>query len=301
MNVELLGFTTYLILVKFEGSMPPVEEIQKAFKDEPKIQFAAITKGDYDAVAYLLGENSFEAEENLWKVMSETPLSKYNARWYMVPFGQYSFVPLRSEFIDNVLAQRQWHRRRFVVITSTQEDILKREFILLKELNSNAIVDFSEVDKKHDLGRGASRYTYQQLKDDGVITRSTITITNLPFKYIGIFRAETINPNEVNRDMHKLMAEQLSYGPIVNKYALIGNTSMPESLTLFIPITKSEELEDAMAPLTSLKGMTTKGLIASKVLTGSLCYRRFDNTYTRQYSALLRLKKLEPQRTVEYE
>ena len=81
----------------------------------------------------------------------------------MVPFGQvYSFVPLRQEFVDKILGQRQWHRRRFVVITPTQEDILKREYLLLTELNENAAMGFSEIDKKHGLGRGASRYTYQQ-------------------------------------------------------------------------------------------------------------------------------------------
>ncbi len=300
-DVEILGFTTYLIFVKFEGNTPSVEELEKAFKAEPKIQFAVVTKGDYDIVAYLLDENSFKAEATLWKIMSETDLGKYDAKWYMVPFGQYSFVPLRDEFVENILSKRQWHRRRFVTVTPTQEDILKREFILLKELNNSSNADFSDIDKKYNLGRGASRYTYQQLKGEGVITRATITMTKLPLKYIGIFRVETTNPNEVNKNIHELMIEQLHYGHIANKYALAGNTSMPESLTLFIPIMEREELEDAMAPLTSMKGMSTKGLVVTKVLVGSLCYRRFDNTYTRQHSALLRLKKLEAQTTIEYE
>lgn len=301
-DTELLGFTTYLILVKFEAGMPPTDELRRAFENAPKIQFAAITKGDYDVVAYMLDENSVKAEDDLWKIMSETTLSKYDAKWHMVPFGQaYSFMPLREEFIEKVLSQRQWHRRRFVVITPTQEDILKREFLLLKELNANANMDFSEIDKKYGLGRGASRYTYHQLIDEGVIIRPTINLANLPLRYIGMLRTETVNPGEVSKNRYRLLMEELEYGTIANKYALIGNTSMPESLTFFIPIVIGNELEDASAPLALVKGTVTRSLIISQILTGSLCYRRFDNMHAKQYSTLLALKKVEQKKIIEYE
>lgn len=301
-DVETLGFTKYLIFVKFEGELPPLEELEKAFTAEPKIQFAVVTKGDYDIVAYLLDENSFKAEDDLWKIMSETPLSKYNAKWHMIPFGQtYSFVPMRQDFIESILVQRQWHRRRFVIITPTREDILKREYLLLKELNKNASMDFSEIDNKYRFGSGASRYTYQQLVSEGIIARPTVTLTKLPLKYIGILQTETVNPGEVSRDRYRLLNEELEYGSIANKYALIGNTSMPESLTLFVPITSNYEIEDTSAQLRLIKGTITRSMIISKVLVGSLCYRRFDNMHTAQYQRLLSQKKTEPKEIIEYE
>jgi DNA-binding Lrp family transcriptional regulator len=276
--------------------------MQKTFQGEPMVQFAAATKGDYDMLAYMLSENSFNAEEILWRIMADSLLSKYDAKCYMVPFGQiYSFVPMRTEFIEKVLARRQWHRRRFIVITPTQEDILKREFLLLKELNENAAVDFSEIDNKYGLGRGASRYTYQQLKAEGIIARPTITMSGLPLRYIGILQTETLNPGEVNKNKNKLRIEELEYGPITNKYALIGNTSIPEGVVFFIPIIRDEDLEDATTRLASIKGTITRSMIISKILSGSLCYRRFDNMHSVQYPSLLREKKVEPQEAIEYE
>ena len=302
-DTAALGFTTYLILVKFDGGVPPVEEMKKAFSSEPRVQFAAITKGEYDVLAYLLDEDSVKAEDNLWKIMSETSLSRYNARWHMVPFGQvYSFVPLRQEFVDKILGQRQWHRRRFVVITPTQEDILKREYLLLTELNENAAMGFSEIDKKHGLGRGASRYTYQQLKTEGIITRPTITMYGIPLKYLGIMSVETENPKKVSETKHNLLHNELVYGNMMNKYALIGNTSMPEGSVLFIPVMTDGELEAAAQYMESgVKGIAIKTMIVSTILTGSLCYRRFDNNYSRQHATLIRLKKAEPGNLIEYD
>lgn len=300
-NTEIIGFAAYLILVKFETNIPPVEDMVAAFKSEPKIQFAATTKGDYDIVAYMLDENSVKAENDLWKIMSETALSKYNAKWYMVPFGQtYSFVPLRKEFIEQVLQQKQLQRQN-TAITPVRDTILKREFILLNELNNQAVMDFSVIDKKYNFGSGASRYTYQRLKENGIIIRPTIMMTRLPIKYIGILQTETINPKEVREDRYKLLIEEVEYAQITNKYALIGNTSIPEGLTLFMPITEESDLEHALLPL-KLHGTKTKSMIILKMLVGSLCYRRFDNTYTNLYSSLVTQKKVKPQeKTFNYE
>ncbi len=301
-DTRVLGFATYLILVKFEDGVPPIDELRGAFDAEPRIQFAAFMKGDYDAIAYLLDEDSFSAEETLWKLMSGEHLSRYRARWYMVPFGQiYSFVPLRTDFIDKVLSRRQWHRKRFVTIDMNKADVLKREYLLLKELSTNAAMNLSDIDTEHGLGKGASRYTFHQLKEEGIIVRPTITIQNIPLKYIGMLMTETISPAEVARCKSNLRIEELRYGYLLNRYALIGNTSMPESVVFFMPVTGKDELLDATSNLSHINGTVTRSSIIAKVLVGELCYRRFDNVYSIQYPSLLRERKIQPQEMTEYE
>ncbi len=301
-NTSAFGFTTYLILVNFEDDKPSVEELTDAFKREHKVQFAAVVKGDYDVIAYMLAENSAQAEDDLWSIMSRTSLAKYNAKWNMIPFGQvYSFVPLRKEFIEDVLAEMQTHGKKPSDMAPTKTMLTKREFMILDELNNNAALDFSVLDRKFGLGRGASRYTYQKLRDKGIITRATLTITDMPVRYIGILRIETVNPGELSGERYRLLYEELEDGPMANKYALIGNTSMPEGLTLFIPIVEKDELEDALAPLSSINGTTLNSMIISKTLTGSLCYRRFDKTHTLQYISLLGQKKVELQQKKDYD
>ena len=301
-NVEALGFTTYLILVKFEKDMPTIEEMEIAFKSNPTIQFAAMTKGEYDIIAYMLDENSIKAQDNLWGIMSETALNKYNAEWNMTPFGQvYSFVPLRQEFIDNVIVQKQQIRKRDITTTQFKKGILRREFILIKELNKDAADNFLDIDRKYGLTYGTSRYTYNQLIEKGIIIRATVTLTTLPIRYINVFKTQTVNPAEVKENRYKLLLEELEDRQIINKYALIGNTSMPESLTLFAPVTDMEGLEDMVTPLRNIRGTMTKAMIISRVFVGSLCYRKFDNTYTKQHMSLLRQKKVEPEALLKYD
>ncbi len=302
-DTEALGFESYLVLIKFEGQLPPVNEIKETLNKEPKVQFAAITKGEYDVIVYVLDEHSTIAQDNLWKMMSETILSKYNARWHMIPYGQtYSSVPLRQEFIEKILARRQWHRRRFVVITPAKEDMLKREFLLLKELNRNAAIDFSEIDKKYRLGQGASRYTYHQLIEEGIIIRPTITLTSLQTKYLSILKTDTINPNEASRTRANLLLDIVEDGQLTNKYSLIGNISIPEGAVMFMNVATEGELEQEIDKLIrEWKGVIVSSLIVTDVLIGSLYYRRLDNKYSRQYATLIRLNKIEPTTPQDYE
>lgn len=300
-NAEAMGFTTYLIFIKFENTPPSADNLAKAFQAEPKVQLAAIVKGDYDAIAYLLDENSEKAEDTLWKIMSETQLSSYNAKWYMVPLGQvYSFIPLREEFIDKVIGQQQWHRTKSAM-TQTKKSVMKREFILLKEMNKDSSVDFSEIDNDYGLGRGASRYTYQRLLEEGTIIRPTITMNTIPLRYIGILLVETLNPKKVSETRANLLSGELEYGPLINKYSFIGNASMPEGSILVLPVVKEGEMEEATKALMSnVKGISVRTLIISKILVGSFCYRRFDNAYSRQYNSLIRLGKISSTKPTAY-
>ena len=154
LDVRKLGFTTYLLMIKFDNKIPMAKEIITALKDKENIQFAALTTGDFDLVIYLLGYDPVETEDDLWKLRSETPLGNYKATWHLIPFGQvYSFIPIRGVFLDNFYKIRQRSKQESSELVSLRE----RELILLKELNENSTRKFTEIENKNKLVRGSAR------------------------------------------------------------------------------------------------------------------------------------------------
>ncbi len=299
-NTTALGYAMYLLLIKFEESIPTLQELKDAIVPNSKIQFAAELKGEYDLVMYILDEDPIKAEDNLWEFRSSTALGAYKAAWYLTPFGQtYSFVPLRSEFIDDILKTAVWGKAKKSG-SSPQRRLKQREFLVLKELNGNSIEDFASIDKRYGLGMGGSRYAYHKLIEDGIIVRPTVTV-NLSMKYLGIILMETMNASETRETRHRLLFDTIEYGQLCNKYSLTGNIGSPEGLICFMPVVNQEDLDNEIEHLQeSVKGMIFRTLIVTNIIVGSLCHRRFDNHYSRQYEILAGLKKIEPEKAISY-
>ncbi len=302
-DVKRFGLLPYLIFVKFDKEQPPVDVIKKLLQDEPKVQFAAMTKGDYDLVIYWLDSGDpISASGDAWKIEASPLLKGYGARWDVLYFGQaYSFVPLRNEFIDMVLKKHVWHKKG-EPSPASNEELKAREFALLRELNEDCTKDFTEIDARHNLGRGASRYTYLDLKRRGIIVRPTITLAKLSMRYLSIILAETLNAFEEEETISTLLSYIIDYNQIMNKHALTGNIGISTATIFFTPIARDSSIEgelDTLRP--SFHGVRVRSLIVSDVIVGQLCYRRFDNDYSRQYARLVSIGKAEPKKLVAYE
>ena len=286
-NPEKFGYSSYLLLIKFLEAVPSIEEVKKLFEYNYKIQFLAITKGEYDIMAYLLDVSSTEVTDMLIQLFFKTELKNFKARLNLMPYSMvYSFIPLRDIFIENALKNLVWRKTRHSQI-SKPEKLRYREFLILKELNLDGSANFSEIDKKYKLSRGTAGYTYQNLSEDGVIIRSTITMVNLPMKYLGVIFIEDIYGKLVEETRYKLLLDLISYGRIINKYCLGGNIAMPLGAVVLIPIFEDGSLEYAAKHIGEiLHGSAIKTAIITDVVIGSLCYRRFDNNYSRQYRLL---------------
>lgn len=301
-DVEKLGYIRYLILIKFEDDAPMMEEIEEAIKDENRIQFAAITKGDYDVVMYVIDETPLEAHDNLIKLRQKEPFSKYRASWTLTYFAQtYSFMPLRDEFIENILKEKVWHRTK--ESPRPDKDKLKlREFLILKELNSNSNSNFTLIDQKHNLNKGTSRYAYQALRERGIITRPTISMTKLPIKYVGVILISNMHYKTIQENRYKYLLDEIEYGKVANRYCLTGNIGAPASGGIsFLPVAEDGDFGKAVENIEKeLQGSIVRSLVVTDVIIGTLCYRRFDNMYSRQYRLLVEFKKLEPAKPTFY-
>jgi DNA-binding Lrp family transcriptional regulator len=300
-DIERLGYAPYLLLVKFEDNAPAANDVKNAFVNEPKIQFTATTKGEYDLVAYLLDVNYVSAIDNFRALILKTSLAKYRAKWNLIPFAQtYSFMPLRKEFIENVLKTKRWRRDREST-SPKQDELLNREFIVLKELNTNSIESFSRIDEKYGLNKGTSRYAYSKLKAQGIIVRPTISIANLHMKYIGIIQIMDIGEKAVEENRYKSLFDLMEYGKLTNKYCLSGNIGMPDGAMRFLPVFNDGDIDKVTKTIEKeLTGSSVRNFIVTDILVGSLCYRRFDNDYSRQHRLLTELGKVEAKKPASY-
>lgn len=301
-DVEKLGFIRYIILIKFEAEVPTTRELEEAIADEPRIQFAAATKGTYDVIMYVVDEDPLTANNNLFRLRTKPTLKRYKASWNLIYFADvYSFMPLRETFIDNVLKDRVWHRAKEA--PRPEKNQLKyREYILLKELNADSTANFAAIDQKYGLNKGASRYAYQSLVEKGVIVRPTLSMEYLPTTSIGIILITNIDESKIQEHRYKWLLDEIEYGNIANRYSLVGNIGAPNGSIVFLPLTTNMHIDKIVETIDKeLQGSIVKSLVITNIIVGSLCYRRFDNSYSRQYNTLTELKKLEPAKLTTYD
>ncbi|MCW6160553.1 MAG: AsnC family transcriptional regulator [Candidatus Micrarchaeales archaeon] len=288
-DVERLGYLPFLITVKFLGPIPSREEIIKALKKDPRVQLAFTTKGDYDLVIYALSK-SINSEETIDIVVSlrTGALIKYPAKWYTSTFWKHAsgYIPLRDEFVD-----------------SLKGNLLKREYAVLKELNSNGKSDFTEIDKKYGFDKGRSQYTYYKLKESGVIKRITLSMQRVPIKYIGIILKEIIDEDKFRKNRVKSLLDIVQDSPLpVNKYILTGDYGNPDGSVLFMPVQNDGDLEANIENLAGLDlGLNFRTLIVTGILLGSFCLRKFDQAYATQYKPLEEQYHITRPEVIDYE
>ena len=302
LDVTKLGYMPYLILVKFEEDLPYFGKIKDAFYQEPLIQFAAKVNGNFDLVLYVLDTDADNVIDNIRNLIYKLELGSYDAKWNIIPIAKtYSFMPVRDEFIEKVVKTKEW-KKTTSKSTPKQDELKHREFIILKELNSNSREDFSEIERKYELIKGSARYAYAKLKESGIIIRPTITMTKIQIKYLGMIIVTDINEDKIRKTRYKFLSDIIEYGPIINKYALFGNIGMPIGTVLFLPVIFEGDLENnAIRIRNELEGSIVKSMVITEILVGSLSYRRFDNEYSRQHRLLVELGKREPKILEKYE
>ncbi len=273
----------YIVFVKFMDIIPDSESIKKILLNEPTIQFAAITKGDYNLIFYIFAENTQVLENRIYDIRSSDIFANRNSEW-IVSYMTYSYgyVPITDNFIEHMLKDRVWHKSKERP-RRQKEQILEREYLVIKALNKNSRMDFSDIDKMYNLNDGASQYTYRKLIDNETILRTTIKMSNLPLKYNLILKCEQKNINEFNSKRLEYLLHTIddTRTPI-NKYALIVDIGATYGLLLIAPIfNDNEDIEAEIKRHTN--GITISTSIITRIIIGELGYRRINRLDTPQY------------------
>ncbi len=285
-DVEKLGFLTYLVFIKFERNKPSLAEIRKELGKEPNVHLVMMTYGKYDIIMYLVIPWSQGIKAQLFNFRSRI-LAKYDFRLFVVPFYlDYCFVPLKDGFFE-VLKDKVW-KRSAEKPRPAEGDILMREYAVLRELASNGREEFAKIDEKYGLPHGSARYTYYKLRDSGVIKRVTISMLGLNIKYIYVLMLQKINSIKFAEHRKGILNSIISdfQSSHTNKFALVGDIEMPEGVFFLLPVFNERDAVVVDEELKKVEGADVDGMIVTNVLAGTLCYRLFDNTHSNQYKIL---------------
>jgi DNA-binding Lrp family transcriptional regulator len=148
---------------------------------------------------------------------------------------------------------------------------------------------------------GSARHAFIKLVKKGIITRMTITLERLPIRYLAMMQFEYVNGNKFLKVRSRLLEEEIVYGKFINKYVYLGDMGIPSSLMFILPIFSESDLNIAMNNLRyELKGTSGTTILFTQVIVGSLCYRRFDNSYSRQQRILEEVYKATPAKRLDY-
>lgn len=302
MDPERLGYFGYIALVKFKSRIPSSDEIYAVLGGEPHVQLVLLTAGKFDMLIYFLAKNARDLYYLVFTLQSLTLFDRYPSKWYVTQhLSVFTYIPIRDEFF-NLLAEKVWKRTKEKAMPGDGA-LLPREYIVLRELNRDGAMSFTEIDRKNRFGKGASRYTYYKLKQKGLLKRLSINMDGLPIKYTAIFQSGILYGKEFAKARKNLLLDIISDNMYTNKYALVSDIGAPFGYMLVMPVMEDDELQKTEAYLNkAIKGTHTRKLVVTKVLIGSFCHRRYDIRYTNQYRLLVEeYKVLKPQPLVSYE
>ncbi|HUY70328.1 MAG TPA: Lrp/AsnC family transcriptional regulator [Candidatus Baltobacteraceae bacterium] len=301
MDVDKLGYLEFIILIKFKDKKPATIEIKEVLNNQPSVQFCATLKGDYDLMLYALTEKDFRiANENLDKLRS-TVFANYPASWHVkLAYTRYGFIPMRERFFD-LLEKRVWHRTKESP-RPNPGDILHRDFVVLKELNSNGARQFTNIDIKYGFPRGRSQYTYYKLLEAGTIRRITMDIDNSSVKQDAVIFMERIDISTFERTRSDFRKDLIGYTKHpINKYVAAIDVWDPDGAVMITPLYKGDSVENRVEELTAtVNGAKFTSALISEIIIGGLCYRRFDNNHSLQYESLVKNKVLEFEQPKQY-
>ncbi len=299
-NLEALGYSEFICSIKFLDVMPSVDELRSVFAAEPSVQYAAVTKGEFDFIAYMLVRNNDEMATIIYNLKS-TVMRRYKSYWHIVPFrSYYGYVPLRDEFFDIVEEDKAWSRSRDNG-RLPEGKIFYADYEVMRDLNTNGNAEFVEIESRLGLRKEMAAHAYHSLIEKfKVIRRVTLTMHKTPKKYDAIIFADFIDYDAFLKTRDELMQNIIEDGAFTDKYALIGDLESPYSEMFITPVYTENGLEEAIDGLRrKVRGISIRSVVVVEAVVGRLCYRVFDNAYSIQSETLERNRKIT-RRKIDY-
>ena len=153
------------------------------------------------------------------------------------------------------------------------------------EVKKNTRVLFSEIDERYSLNRGNARNTFEKLKANGTIKRTTIILQGLPIKFLSFLYLEQKNIALFNKTRLAYLASTVEETDTPSdKYVYKADASSPYGIVLIAPIYREGDLEALKEELQQkANGCTIEQAIITHVLIGSFGFRKFKMKETGTY------------------
>ncbi len=287
---ERFGFTRYIVTIKFLNRKPDYGLLKPVLEDEPRVQAALSMSGDYDLLLYIISETTSKLEDIVYKFRSDLLFSDIQSVWnigYIIE--GYGYIPLRDKFFE-LLKDRVWKRTKESP-RRKPDQLFPSEFAVLKELNKDAGVNFSEIDERNKLRRGSAQYAYHKLLNAKLIERATITMQKAPIKYCGLLYVKQVDIVAFNKTRISHLGNIIEEIDMpLNKYIFYGDVSAPNGAIFLMPIYQGTSIESAKKDLEEkVKGIQIESAVITDYLVGYLGFRLFDNKESVQYRIINKL------------
>ena len=205
LNEEALNLTNpHMIRVKFTKA-PNYDTIAKLLASSHVPQLAVTTKGTYDLFIYANATTSSEYIH--WDKKMQIMLSKYGVSWNSsgVAHHNLGFFPLRNELLDTL-------------------NIDEHQKAMLKLLNTNARISFSDISKTIKMHFNTVAYNFNKLMKSGYIKRFTVSM-DMPSNAtaISVFGKYILSPEyeqESARSRTVFKSSGIEF-PITNRYPFV--------------------------------------------------------------------------------
>ncbi len=280
------SFFRYVVLVRFIGEPPGNEEMKRIFDEEPRVQLAVLLKGKYDLMLYMLAEDTQKLEDTIYRMRSSKELYRHKMLWHVsyITYA-YGYTPIRDKFIE-FLKTRIWKRSRETP-RRLPGQITEREYNVLRELNMDGRITFSEIDRKVGLENNASSYTYYKLLENLTIERVTISMQALPMMYSAIIIVPQTDMQRFNNNRNAVFKNFIENPDTPSsRYAIEGDFGSPYGLFFIRPIYNESlnSVEEEMKNV--LKADNIRSYVITEIMVGSIGYRRLPYEDTYQFKEL---------------
>ena len=282
---ERFGFARFIITAKFYGKMPDSKGLKGLLESEPRVQLAALMRGDHDLLIYIIVENTTLLEQIIYKIRSDRVFSGCSSVWNIGYLREtYGYAPLRDAFFK-LLESRVWTRSRDSPRRG-RDQLLVREYATLKEMNSDSGIEFINIDEKHGLNRGSAQYTFHHLVERGLIEKATIKMRDLPIRYSMYMHMRQMDVVAFGGSRTAYFASIVEDADTpTNRYALVGDVSAPYGIAFLMPV--FEYSTDQVSLLNSaIRGVEIESSIITEYIVGTPGFRKFDNSQSPQAKIL---------------
>ncbi|MDE1810779.1 MAG: hypothetical protein KGH66_01945 [Candidatus Micrarchaeota archaeon] len=303
LDLARLGYTEFVVLIKFDKEIPTVTEMREAFEGQPIVQLCATLKGNYDLMLYIVVETDLrKAVYERVDALRTGSLTKYPAVWEIkLVYTLYGLMPLREIFFDKILRDKVWQRTKDRPRPAAGE-IFYRDYVTMRELSRNGAGKFSSIDLKHGLNKGSAQHSYLKLRKSGMLRRITINVTALPVLYNGLILMVRKDVKEAERTRNDWRSNVVAYTEHpINKYTMLGDIVNPDGVFALVPVFKGDSVEAITSRISqTVRGFEFETFMITSIILGEFCYRRFDNDYSPHFENLVRNKAVPQRQLTQY-
>ncbi len=294
LDIPRMGFTSYLMLGKFEKGMPSRNELIRRFKDIPNVQLAfLVVGGEYDIGVYYMTENNTVEENGRLSVHRYYEefmqiVEGLGASWSLSPiFVMQGPIPVREKFFDMLKKRIAYPKNEREKLPPTQ--ITYKKFVVLKELFENARQRMDDINKKCGFKGSVAYNAATKLLEDRTILWYTLRMSKPPIKYIAMIEMELEGIDDALNSREKWLKQVIEKTEYpTNKYIFAGEIHAPfYGTVLFAPIYSNMQLEKIKEEYKKIKGTEIRVSIITDVLVGAFPIRKFDEDYSFFQSTLI--------------